>query len=342
MFGDTADVAWGYEKGLTAALDALVRPGLSGREWLSTVVPFVSGLFVRTPNHRKSDAEARVAQMRALPGWTGSVRDQINHSRLIDFQRLLAPTMVSHWTVVHFPQQCEIATSDTAVTFASTQDGEGYVVPIDRHTAVVISMCRQRPILTWADGQWIANIDHRVLDVGDAVELNKAIGSHATAAVFGATSDVVHLAATELGTAVVVKPVLLGDLASVDLGCHMYDYFRALSAITVGPDCAQAAADTVDWSTIDEDRWTGPIAVEVLFPDRTAGGVRVEGDSLVVDLTYGRLVRERRRAAGDFREGAMALASLALVRNNQGKIAAGPSVVVAREMTRFISQQEQS
>ena len=87
-----------------------------------------------------------------------------------------------------------------------------------------------------------------------------------------------------------------------------------LSLIGAGPADAQSRADTLDWSTINETDWTAPVVVELLFPDRARGGVRVDGDEVVVDLAHGIAQRRARREAGDFRMGALALSDLSNLR----------------------------
>lgn len=58
--------------------------------------------------------------------------------------------------------------------------------------------------------------------------------------------------------------------------------------------------------------------IELLFPDRTRGGVRVEDEHVTVDLAYGVAIHKDRRRRGDFRMGALALSTL----SNLGKLGA--------------------
>jgi len=50
----------------------------------------------------------------------------------------------------------------------------------------------------------------------------------------------------------------------------------------------------------------------MLFPDRTTGGVSVKEGNVILDLTHGIRIRKTRRAAGDFRTGALFHAHLPL------------------------------
>jgi hypothetical protein len=166
-------------------------------------------------------------------------------------------------------------------------------------------------VLQWREDRWLAQIEHYNLDDSGVAELKRSIGAFATKAVFGPTQQAVDEASQHLGKA---GPLTPGLLEGGDLGCHIYDYFRVLSALQSGPDQAQERADGLDWSAIEDKQWTAPVAVELLFQDRTEGGVRVEGNNLVIDLAYGIKTREKRREAGDFRMGATSLTELSVLR----------------------------
>ena len=205
---------------------------------------------------------------------------------------------------------------------------DGYIIPLDRRTALAVHRrARPRPALRWHDGQWLAAIDHRSLG-DEAHGMNRALANSTRSAVFGRTKELVESVAEFVGVSAPYGPSIFPEVVDVDLECHIYDYFRVASAITVEPPAAQAAADCVNWSAIADRAWTGPVVVQMLFPERTGGGVIVRDDELYVDLGFGAAVRERRRAAGDFRKGAMGLMDLSQVRANQGKIAHNASRIV--------------
>jgi hypothetical protein len=307
----TADVAWGYEQRLPEVLEGLQagRP-LDGRAWLTVAVPFVAGLFVRGPDFQQEFWERIPLDLDEL-----MMDRAVNATaaRLMDFQLLLAVLMAARWVVLHFPAGVELVTNDRGFALTSTSVGaeRAYVVPIGRRAALVVvpRICGQP--LRWTGGRWEAELEHRDVAAAEAPALNRATGAFARREVYGATRESVAEASPQLGEAQYPGAGLFEPL---DPPSHLYDYFRVLSVIGAGPDDAQARADTLDWSTINEADWTAPVVVEVLFPDRASGGVRVEGDQVIVDLAHGVAQREARRNAGDFRMGAMALIDLSQLR----------------------------
>jgi len=304
------DDAWGYESSLPDALDALTDAGaaLDGGIWASTLVPFVGGLFVRgTGFHQQFADRFPTGIDTLLPGI--SVRDNATVARFLDLQFMLAPIMASRWTVHHFPTDTDLVTSDTG-SAAATICGHGYVVPVDRRTALVLTWKRRKPVLSWTGPRWVTPIQHFTTPGAEAAELRRAMGAYAEHAAYGPTKQSVEDASIQLGSAPRISLSLLGGAAGgIDLGCHQYDYFRVLSALHSVPADAHAAVDDINWSAV-QTTWTGPVAIELLFPERTTGGVRVQGEHVILDLAHGIKTRKARRAAGDFRTGAVSHADL--------------------------------
>lgn len=303
----TVDIAWRYEQRLPEKLEELqARQTLDGHTWLTVLVPFVAGLFVRGPDFSQEFWE-RIPM--DLDGLTVDRSDNATAARLMDFQLLLARVMAARWVVLHFPAGAELVTSDRGFALTSTPDGaeHGYLVPISRRTAIVVVPRTCGCPLRWTDERWVAQVEHRDVAAAEAPALNQAMGAFARHEVYGETRKAVTEASRQLAQA----PYLgTGLFEPIDPASHPYDYFRVLSLIGAGPDEAQLRADRLDWSTINEADWTAPVVVELLFPSRAKGGVRVEGNEVVVDLAFGIKQRTARRAAGDFRTGALALIDL--------------------------------
>jgi hypothetical protein len=304
----TADIAWAYEASLPGALDRLVDAAspLDGEVWTSTLVPFVAGLFIRGANFQElfqarfpDDFDAVVV----------SREDNATAARLVDLQELLAPVMAAHWTVLHFSESVDLVTSDTGWTGALTPVGNRYVVPLDRHTALALTPAIRRQILRRTDTKWEAEVNHVQVDDSEAAGLRRALGTFAWHAVYGPTQESVDEAARDLGQAPQIGPGLFGAPDGIDLECHLYDYFRVVSAVASPIEEAQAAADNINWTTVSS-LWTAPVVVEVLFPERTVGGVQVD-NGISVDMTLGVQLRAIRRAAGDPWTGAKSLIELA-------------------------------
>jgi len=300
----TADFSWTYESGLPAALDALERqPPLNCRVWTEVLVPFVAALFVRSPDFIR-EFERRFSPQIAARFSAVTAHDRGSGPRLIEFQQLLAPVMAMRWAVLHNLTATPLITSDAAFAPTVTPLGLGYVIPIGPRSALLLAQAQSRAVLRWQGGRWVAPIEHLLTrDDLQPQGWNRAIAAQARREVVGSTQSSVDAVEVEVGIGPALGSAFLGGLAQVDLGCHLYDYFRVISALGVPLVDAARAADEIDWRRATR-RWAAPIAVEVLFPERTSGGVRIEDGAIVVDLSLGLDVRRHRRAAGDFREGA--------------------------------------
>jgi hypothetical protein len=103
-------------------------------------------------------------------------------------------------------------------------------------------------------------------------------------------------------------PLPIGGAEAIDAGCHMYDYFRVLSAMTAPDAPQQGAADVIAWDRVNG--WPAPVIAEFLFPERTRGGVTVSNGRIEIDLAFGAIMRHFRRESGDFRQGAYGLLPL--------------------------------
>lgn len=279
---------------------------MDGHLWVTAAVRFVAGLFVRDPAF-EHDFSRRLPEGVAELVFNPSSNAMA--ARLIDFQVLLAPVMAAHWTVVHFPESCELVTSDVGYAGTSTPSGElpSYVIPTDVRTAVVITPRDVGAPLTWRNDRWVANLVHVDADPGEVAGLNRAIGAFARQEVYGPSCESVVQAEVELGQA---PPIRTGHFPGLDPASHLYDWFRGLSILGSGPDNAQARADTIDWSLVEDADWGPLVVVEVGFPERTRGGLRLEGEDLKVDLRYGLGIRRSRREGHDFNMGMLRLVDL--------------------------------
>jgi len=314
--GGTADIAWGYERYLQAALDTLADRDarLDGQLWARGAVLFLAGLFVRGPEFQDEFARriAAISRDLRMDGASNAVA-----GRLIDFQLLLAPVLAARWTVLHFGPTVELITSDRGYALTSTPDGSehAYVVPIDRHTALVVAPRSAGVPLFWREGSWSAQVEHRDAPDAEAPALNRAIAAFAIEAVFGSRRETVEAVAGQVGAA---PRLSAGLFAGLDPVSHLYDYFRVLAALKVDPGEAAAAARGLDWSHISDADWTAPIIVELLFPERAKGGVSVGEGRIVVDLSYGIALREARREAKDPAMGALGMVDLSQLREGIG------------------------
>lgn len=299
------DALWSiYEPNLPRALEALNSRSIpiNGSLWFETLVPFVAGLFVRSPSFA-SMFEERIASAPEEVRET-SLANNAAGPRVIAFQEMLAPLMVADWTILHFDSDRSLVTSDIGYAGADTPLGQGYAVPVDLHTALFVARGdKRRRVLVWRGHGWVAPIQHVDVPGSEAENLVHAMAAFARHAVYGPTEVSVGVPTEEIGRAPSPAPLGLAPEGGFDAGCHLYDYFRVLSVLASDVVPREGQLREIDWSAVRQ-RWSGPVAMEVLFPERTAGGAAVEGESVFVDLSFGATIRKLRREAGDFRTGA--------------------------------------
>lgn len=331
----TLDTAWGYENYLPRALEALKlrdQP-LDARDWLLGAVVFVAGLFARGPEFQEEFAQRLPASLRQESPRIGSP-DHATGARLIDLQILLAPILAARWTVVHFPDNEDLVVSDRGYALTATPGGgaASYAIPISRQAALVLTPRDTGKPLRWSGSSWAVDVEHFDAVPGDAAALNQATGAFAREAVFGCSQQGVEQAGANLGKA---DRLTAGLFEVLDPASHLYDYFRVLIAIAEPPGAERSLNDEVDWKKVSAEDWQAPVVVELLFPDRTQGGVRVSEGRITIDLTYGIKQRRIRKTTGDFRMGALSHVELdALKRAKPRSKGAAPASPTVNELHR--------
>lgn len=145
--GDHIDL-WSYEDSLPAALDQLGAgtAHLAADVWLRNLVPFIAGLFSRGPDLN---------------------RGQNNEARVMAFQGMLAPIMVSQWTVLHYPD-ADVVTSDRAVAPIDTPVGRGIAIPLGRSSVLLLTRSTERQVATLQGGRWCTSVAHRTWPLAPA------------------------------------------------------------------------------------------------------------------------------------------------------------------------------
>ena len=317
----TVDSLWTYEATLSPALDRLLDGSViqDGSTWLTTLVPFVASLFARSVDFARN-FEDRMAVAPFPPHPTASVQgDNHTAARAQEFQRMLAPVMTAQWTVVHFPENVELVTNDVGFSLTDVPERAlvptatpnapvlSYVIPIDRRAALVLSPAGSRRILRLHQGVWVAHVNHQHFPAHEAAGLVRAIGAFAQHAVFGPGAAALGQAVSMIGSVRSPGAVLL-EAADFDSECHIYDWFRVAALLRQSPRLGGGAI-TIDWTAVAQSGlWTGPLVVELQFPERTTGGVMIHPDrSVEVGLGWGRSVRSARRQMRDFRTGTCGL-----------------------------------
>jgi hypothetical protein len=251
---------WGYEQGLTEALDIFEcrSTRIDAKAWVRNLVPFVAGLFARGPDLNEG---------------------KNNEGRMMAFQEMLAPIMAAEWRVLHYPAPC-LTTTDRAFTSLNAPVGNGIAIPIDPRTALLLVLGSSR-VIERENGRWTVRLSHHEMDASDACSLNSALAKTAIALVIGARAEDLPESPCIIGTRRSAFASLIHNRSTFDSECHIYDWMRIASALDAGPDDVERAMQEIDLSVIS--KWyRNPLVVELLFKERTAGGVSF-------DHTRGRL-----------------------------------------------------
>ena len=238
---------WPYESSLPAAIRRLADENarLDALTWVSVLVPFVAGLWVRGPDRN----------------------DGVNNEgRVIELQEVLSPVMAAQWTVLHFPGDRPVVTSDRAFATMSVRRLPSVVLPLTSSAALVLSDHEHTRIRRDPDRVWLAPIEHDSHSKIDPGSINRAIAAAAIHDIYGPTRDSVQSSRSKR----VVDPHSRGlaFLATdTDLRAHFYDWFRVLAALRAGPGYEQQAADRAQWDLLHLPGDT-PIAVQCTHPER--------------------------------------------------------------------------
>lgn len=268
---------WHYEPDLSAAIDALVDPliPLTARQWIDTLIPFIAGLWIRTPERNDGGN---------------------NEGRIVEFQEVLAPVAAATWSVVHLPPE-SLITSDRGFTVVGFQDFPALLVPLDAQTLLILSPGDTANIDRDESERWIALIRHDLAPNLDATLVNQAISNAALHDVYGSTRDLVDANQPTL----VFNPLANGIpflTEKTDLRAHFFDYFRLRAAVRAAPGSEEEAADRASWDDLDLPA-ESLIAMEMLRPERTRGGVFASRDRVVLTLEWGRAIKTLRITAGE-------------------------------------------
>jgi len=238
----------GPEPRLPAAIRELIesdsRP-LSAHTWAMTLVPFIAGLFVRTPEFALR-FEARLKDLFG-PAWrkvmAAAAPDNTNLVRLFELQRLYAPITRQEWTVVHFDRERPLVTNDCGYApHQNSATGQlGYVIPLRPDAALVVKRGPHQLALAWSGDEWLVRgVEHATMSAGDAHGLNEVIAGNAIAEVYGPTRASTAAVQPHLATgpSVAIGPMFLAA-SSAELRASEMDWFKLLTLISAPP--AEAA-----------------------------------------------------------------------------------------------------
>lgn len=186
---DFMEKMWqGFERNLPQAIAELQnsRESLSALVWVETLVPYATSTLVRPPEFVER-FQLRLGSSEVDVG-SGSAK----MARSIELQRYLAPVMAAAWTMLHAPAEMDLIANDLGWC-AIRLDGRnapGFVIPVTRKLAIMITPRNKRTIMTERGNYWIASgIQERNLTVSETEEANRCIAEWARKEIYGADRD---------------------------------------------------------------------------------------------------------------------------------------------------------
>jgi hypothetical protein len=243
------------ERRLRQAIDIFAVPGLPlfpAREWL-TLVDFIAGLFVRGPEFAtRFESRLVIRDLRAGDS------DNTQWARVMEHQRLLAAVMYADWFVVRNVSGWSMITSDIGYGFTldASSGRRGYVVPLNRQTAVGLFPSPVGQVLSWQNGTWTILLRDMHVNSEAVRNLNCRLASTAALEIYG-TDDAVVQATPAIGGPG-GHPGRGPDLivpSSAALRDHDLDYMRALSIVAKEPSPASVIRlgwpSATNWSHLE-------------------------------------------------------------------------------------------
>lgn len=269
---ELVDDTWSiYESDLPAAIDELLSDetsSVAARTWLYTLVPFVTGLFVRgldfsgrftsrLPNSELNDTE-------------GKFPDSGNGARLMEFQRLLAPLMAAEWIVISTPRESVCISNESGLSpLRAPGCPLGWAVPL-RPNAVLAILPSDHRTIAFHDGEaWRATIERDVADVAMIESLNETLARRAQQFIFGPTQESVseRIRDFRADTRDVSDTEMAWPFSARMMRVHELEWHRALAAIEKDPQEVDRTFD-IDWDLIPSDM---PVFLATNLPDFTSG-----------------------------------------------------------------------
>ncbi len=181
---------------IAAVIDSLVEGSLTPRDWISTLVPFVATLFVRSPEF----GPRFVRRLRQIYGGTLPIeawgrRDNTNLARALEMQRLLSPVMRAEWTLLLNQSSVPLIASDLGYTVMTNQASGrwGYAIPLRIDALVaILAPPAESPQFHLTDPPKATRIGRVALGADAIRGLNNSIAIASVDEVYGATRPVLQ------------------------------------------------------------------------------------------------------------------------------------------------------
>lgn len=280
---DVVDWVWGgYESHLPAAIARLAARDapLPANMWIRTLVPFVTGLFVRHPNYFEQYGPNRWPRWQdeaelstATEPWPGA-----NSSRLMELQRLLAPICAARWMVIHAEPSTRYITNDLALApcIDSTSDlPYGWTIPLTPTATLSIIPTMRGPVIRANEGGGFdAVIEHHDSARGGTVDTNRALAWVAHDLIVGAGREDVEQHADLMAQPPHEPWAIMSPWAQIpswSRRAHEFEWHRLATVVTRGWG-PERPVDLQDWnpSTL-ASAWCPPLMLPMNSPEYSTG-----------------------------------------------------------------------
>lgn len=278
--------AWtDYEQELTIALDQLSDPAVNsvdGLLWLRVLVPFVAGIFARSPDFaRKYEGPPgeQAALQRLFDSMEVSRADNTNMARIVALIRSLAPIMAARWTILHTTGFEFLLNNDSGYVNSApiyNRSSLGWAIPIGSKCALHLTPCpdgHSRRVMFYGGKEigWRSFIDHAQLKPNNYLRFNAAVSDTAGKYLIGPTRESVerhiHYMGEDADTTFNPQMWTSHRMQIV----HEFEWYRLVRALQYAPEEDVDDRFSLDLTSLG-DGWKPPIfLVPTNLPEFTTG-----------------------------------------------------------------------
>lgn len=248
---EIVDSVWGRIEGrIVPAIDDLVawdgvtrEVALDAHLWAEVLVPFAAQVFVRGPDF---PVRQRHRMGERLYEYLSKWPNHHNHSRLMEYQRLLGVVAGADWRVLHLPKTHRLVSTDTArVPMRNSRSGSrGYIIPLrpDAALALRIDAASSGPkLLAQPDRNgvrwWMGPVVHEMLPENVATKATQTLAACAMHEIYGSSRHQVEELAPCLGEHPphpdILEPYLIASHAQ--MRANALHYYRLLTYLRTPP-----------------------------------------------------------------------------------------------------------
>lgn len=182
---------WRFEEKITEAFSASIAKTIDGKTWIRILVPFVTSLFVRSPEFLLR-FETRISTITD----TKNPEEMRDLPRLFEFHRLLASIISAEWIVLEVPSKMKVITNDQGYIphIDPISRRTGFAIPIDSTHILVIIACNSRVVLTAVENNWWPVIKYNQISPDAVNSFNELMVSYASRFIIGSDEALINLA----------------------------------------------------------------------------------------------------------------------------------------------------